>query len=360
MKRITIVMTVILLMLSLLAACGGGKEEGNKEEKEKGCEIAVISESVKADGEAFVNLTWDSAKKFADQNDMVAALYEPEEVSKEAYMASIEKATKDGAKFIILAGSAFETTAYDAQKTYPDIGFMILDGVPHDEKDNYATADNTVSVIFAEEEAGYMAGYAAVKEGYKKLGFLGGQEAPYVKRYGYGFLQGAAAAAAETETKVEMAYRYMGSSEASKDVREVAQQWYKDGTEVIFVSGGPMTDSVVKAAEKAKGKVIATDLDDESLSETVIASASKGIGAAVETVLKSYEDGTFTGGTAFNYAAKNDGVSLQMSDTGFTKFDDKAYKKVFRSLSNGKIELKKDTGVKSISELTGEWVTIKK
>ena len=108
----------------------------------------------------------------------------------------------------MLAGSSLETAAYDAQKAYPDIKFLLVDGVPHDEKDNYSTAANTVSIVFAEEEAGYMAGYAAVKGGYTKLGFMGGQELPYVKRYGYGFVQGAAAAAAETETKVEMRYAY--------------------------------------------------------------------------------------------------------------------------------------------------------
>lgn len=60
----------------------------------------------------------------------------------------------------------------------------MIDGVPHDENNTYATAANMVSVVFAEEEAGYMAGYAAVKEGYTKLGFMGGQALPSVKRYG--------------------------------------------------------------------------------------------------------------------------------------------------------------------------------
>ena len=111
---------------------------------------------------------------------------------------------------IILPGANFETTAYAAQSAYPDVYFLIIDGVPHDGNDNYATSANTVSIIFAEEEAGYLAGYAAVKEGYKNLGFMGGQELPSVKRYGYGFVQGAAAAAAENEEKVTVRYNYNG------------------------------------------------------------------------------------------------------------------------------------------------------
>ena len=100
-------------------------------------------------------------------------------------------------------------------------------------------------------------------------------------------------------------------------------------------------------------------MDQSSLSETVITSAVKGIDSAVETVLKSYIGETFTGGTAFNYAAKNDGVKLEMEKSSFKKFTEENYKKIFNQLKNGKTELKKDTGVGSVTELTGEWVTIK-
>ena len=156
-----------------------------------------------------------------------------------------------------------------------------------------------------------------------------------------------------------MNYRYAGTSGASEDVEKLAAQWYEGGTEVIFVSGGAMTDSVVKAAEKDGGKVIGADLDGGSLSETIIASATKGIDSAVETVLRSYEDGTFVGGTAFNYAAKNDGVMLEMGSSGFSDFSREDYRKMFNQLKNDKIQLKKDTGVDSVSELTGQWVTLK-
>ena len=91
----------------------------------------------------------------------------------------------------------------------------------------------------------------------------------------------------------------------------------------------------------------------------MITSAQKNISIAVEDILKTHVDGKFIGGTAFNYAAKNDGVKLDMATSGFTVFTEKQYKKVFNQLKNGKIELKKDTGVDEVSDLTGEWVTIK-
>lgn len=48
-----------------------------------------------------------------------------------------------------------------------------------------------LSILYAEEQAGYLAGYAAVNEGYTQLGFMGGIAVPAVIRYGYGFIQGA-------------------------------------------------------------------------------------------------------------------------------------------------------------------------
>lgn len=356
MKRILCIIGILVLALAL-AACQEKKPE--KTVEETGCEIAVIAEGP---GEADISVTeatWKSVKAFTDEHELAAGKYEPEEASEEAYLKSIQQAVDDGAGFIVLPGRSFETTAYKAQTSYEDTDFLLIDGVPHDEKNNYATGANTVSVVFAEEEAGYLAGYAAVKEGYTKLGFVGGKEIPEIKRFGYGFVQGAASAAEETGAKVELAYKYAGTFEESDEVKELAAGLYKDGTEVIFACGGLIGNSVVKAAEEAGGKVIGADVDQSGLSDTVITSAEKGIDSAVTTVLKSYVNETFVGGTAFNYAAKNDGVMLETANSGFKLFGEDEYKKVFDKLKAGKIELKKDTGASSVSELAGELVTIK-
>lgn len=356
MKRIVCMITILVLAL-VLASCGNKEKEDKAEEK--GCEVAVIVEDAKAAGGTFSKAVWKSVKSFADEYEIAAGKYKPEDASKEACLASVQKATEDGAKLIVFPGESFAAAVYQAQSSYPDVKFLILDAVPHDESGTYATAANTISIIFAEEEAGYLAGYAAVKDGCTKLGFLGSDAGTGIKRYGYGFVQGAAAAAAEDEVKVELAYKYAGTAEASDEVKAMAADMYGGGTEVVFVCGGSLADSVVKAAEKSSGKVIGADTDRSALSETVITSAEKGIDAAVGNVLKSYKKGTFTGGTAFNYAAKNDGVMLEMENAAFRSFDENAYNKVFRKLKNGKIELKKDTGVSSVSELAGEWVTVK-
>lgn len=357
MKRMVISILTAALLIVSMASCGQKQDSGSSDDNT--CEVAMIAEDRKTDDTSFTQTAWKSVEGFADENEMTAKLYKPDDASEEAYLSAVEKAADDGAGMIVMAGSSFAQTAYSAQTAYPDTDFLLIDGVPHDDSSNYATAGNTVSVIFAEEEAGYMAGYAAVKDGYTKLGFIGGQSLPEIKRYGYGFVQGAAAAAAETETKVEIDYRYAGESEGSDEVQKLAEQWYDGGTEVIFACGGSVSLSVIKAAEKAEGKVIGADFDQSALSEAVITSACKDTDTAVKKVLRSYEDGTFAGGTAFNYAARNNGVSLEMKNSRFRTFSEADYKKLFSQLKNEKVELKKDTAVKSVSELAGEWVTLR-
>lgn len=353
MKRIISVLMIITMVLCMTSCGEPDKKNGKESEK---AEIAMIADSSEIKDGSFTQSIWSCVENFAMDNGLTAERYKTKE---ENYMQTIQKAVENGAKLIIADGSNFETAVYSAQSSYPDVKFLLIDGVPHDEAMNYVNAANTISIIFAEEEAGYLAGYAAVKDGYTKLGFMGGQELPGVKRYGYGFVQGAAAAADELEKKIEMSYIYMGTFESSDDVKKLAADWYKNGTEVIFACGGGMGTSVMKAAEKNNGKVIGVDTDQSSLSASVITSAKKGIDTAVTEMLENYVDDKFIGGTAFNYNAKNSGVSLEMDNGQFKSFKQNDYEKVFKQLKNGKIQLKKDTGVNAVTELTGEWVTIK-
>jgi len=353
MKRSICILLAVLMMMCL-ASCGGA---GNAD-KATGFEVAMISDSGKIENGSFAETVWENVESFAEENALSVECYVPNEPTKEAYLASIESAVNNKAKIIVLAGSEFETTVFSAQGIYPDVFFLLIDGIPHDTGDKYGASANTIGVIFAEEQAGYLAGYAAVKGGYKKLGFMGGEDLPFIKRYGYGFVQGAAAAAQEIEQKIELYYKYNGTLEPSEDVVKAAAGWYDDGVEVIFACGGTMGHSVMEAAEKNRGKVIGADTDQSNLSGTVIASAVKETEVVIYDMLDNYIDGKFVGGTAFNYTAQNDGVNLHM-DSGFTGFGKKDYDDVYKKLKNNEIELKKDTAVDDIRDLTGEWVTIK-
>ncbi len=105
------------------------------------------------------------------------AYYRPTEDSDAARLEQMDNAVNDGAKSIVVAGYLFGNAIAEAQEKYPDVQFLALDVSASDLGDKAPTA-NTALITYNEEQAGYLAGYAAVYDGYKALGFLGGMAVP--------------------------------------------------------------------------------------------------------------------------------------------------------------------------------------
>lgn len=345
---------ITLIVIFSLTACGE-KDKDSEAVEIEGCEVSVIADSNEVQAGSFAESVWESVSKYAQENSLGSECFRPAASDKEAYMDTIEQAVQQGAKLIVLPGSCFEETAYEAQKKYEDVYFLILDGIPHNDDDKYKTGEKTIGVVFAEEEAGYLAGYAAVKDGYTGLGFIGSEKTPEIKRYGYGFIQGVAAADEESGTKISMKYVYESKAE---NIEKQARQWYGEGVGIIFACGSDTDTAVIRAAEAANGKVICADSDKSHLSETVVTSAEKRADAPVEDAVDGYADGNFIGGTAFNYAVKNNGIMLEMENARFSSFDEEQYNAVLAQLKDGKVKLKKDKNVKSVNEFEGEWISI--
>lgn len=344
MKKIFTLLLVFAMIFSL-AACGGGEAapEGEHETADT-YEIAMITDIGSIDDKSFNQGTWEGIVAYAEENDITHKYYKPTEQSTDAYLASIQLAVEGGAKVVVTPGYLFEEPIFIAQDMYPDVAFILIDGNPHNaDFTEYRTNDNAVGIVFAEEQSGYLAGYAAVKDGYTKLGFMGGISVPAVVRFGYGYLQGAEAAAAEMcIDKIDFKYHYTGSFDATPDAQTLAASWYAEGIEVIFGCGGLVGNSVMSAAEAAGKAVIGVDVDQSIESDTVITSAMKGLAAAVQSALDDYYNGTFPGGEALVYGADKGGVQLPMDSSKFENFTQEDYDAVYSALANGEIELIKD------------------
>ena len=243
---------------------------------------------------------------------------------------------------------------------YPDVHFVLIDGNPHNaDYSEFRTEKNAVGIVFAEEQAGFLAGFAAVKDGYTKLGFMGGMAVPAVVRFGYGFVQGAEYAAKELGiTGLTMNYHYTGGFAATPEAQALAASWYSAGVEVIFACGGAVGDSVMAAAEAAGAKVIGVDVDQSAQSETVITSAAKGLAAAVEQTLAAYYAGEFPGGEAQVKDAKLDGVELPMATSRFKTFSQADYDAIFAKLVADEIKLLKDSDIQAVTEIPVAAVTV--
>ncbi|HHU01962.1 MAG TPA: BMP family ABC transporter substrate-binding protein [Christensenellaceae bacterium] len=327
---------------------------------ESGYEIAMVTDIGTIDDKSFNQGTWEGIKEYAEKNNKPYHYYQPTAQSTEIYLDMIEQAVNDGAKVIVTPGFLFEEPIFIAQDMYEDVTFILIDGNPHDANySEYRTEKNAVGIVFAEEQAGFLAGYAAVKDGYTKLGFIGGMAVPAVIRFGYGFVQGAECAAKEMGISgLQMNYHYTGGFEATPEVQTMAAAWYSDGIEVIFACGGLMGNAVMAAAETANAKVIGVDVDQSVQSPSVITSATKGLAAAVVQMLTAYYEGNFPGGEALVLDASFDGVALPMATSQFKTFTQADYDAIYAKLVAGEVDLLKDTDVKDATEIPVTAVTV--
>lgn len=354
MKRIISILIILALALGALTACGTQEDKNDSKNTSDTYEIALITDKGNVDDKSFNQGSWEGLEEFAKANNYSYHYYKPEEASDAGYLATIDLAVKGGAKVIVAPGFLFEVALYEAQTRYPEVKFILLDGAPHTaDYSVYETKDNVASVMYAEEESGYLAGYAAVMDGMRKLGFMGGMSVPAVQAFGYGFLEGAQDAAKELglgPAAVEVIYHYTGNFDENDTNKATAKTMYQEGVEVIFACGGSVGKSVIAAAAESDAKVIGVDVDQRYDSETVITSATKGLGSSVIQVLESiYIDKTWDtfGGTTTYFDAKNDGVGLPTTVIGdenadaFDRFDNftiDQYNAVFARLVDGTVD----------------------
>lgn len=255
-------------------------------------EIALVTDVGNIDDKSFNEGSWNGVKQYAEENKITYAYYRPSEDTTAARVETIKTAIDDkGAKIVVCPGYLFEEAIYELQDLYPETNFLLLDGEPHTpDYQTYKTSPNVHCILYKEEQAGYLAGYAAVMDGYRKLGFLGGMAVPAVVRYGYGYVLGADAAAKEkglAAGDVSIKYWYCGGFGPTDDIKTKMSGWYTEGTEVVFACGGGIYLSATAAAEEAGKKVIGVDVDQSAESNTIITSAMKELTLSVKLSLES-------------------------------------------------------------------------
>lgn len=327
--------------------------EAAAEESAGGYELALVTDLGTIDDKSFNQGAWEGLTQYAEEAGVTYKYYQPQEATTDSYVETIGLAVEGGAKLVVCPGYLFETPVYLAQEQYPDVTFILLDGEPHSEDySDYVTGSNTMAILFQEDQPGYLAGYAAVKDGMTQLGFMGGMAVPAVVRFGYGFVQGADAAAAEMGVNVDIRYHYTGAFAATPEAQAMAASWYQNGTEVIFGCGGAVGNSVMAAAEEANAKVIGVDVDQSYESDTVITSAMKKLSVSVYDGIKAFYDGSFPGGSTTIFSAENDGIGLPMDTSKFTNFTQADYDEIVASLVDGSITISNDVSDTTTADLT--------
>ena len=326
MKKILTFVLAALMVIACFSftACGNGNDETKDTSDTKGTDVvdseskeeskeddvipsdskvAMVTDYGDITDESFNQTTYEACKAFCEAKGIDFKYYKPAGDNTADRVSSIETAIADGYNVIVMPGYAFGGAIVEAAPQYKDVKFIALDvskgdlleagvaakGEKYDYNpdnwnlEDYVDMENVYCAIYQEELCGYMAGYAAVKLGYTKLGFLGGMAVPAVIRYGYGFVQGVDAAAADMDIEVEVNYVYGGQFYGDADITAVMDTWYQGGTEIVFACGGGIYTSAGEAAEKAGGKIIGVDVDQKAIIDgkygegITVTSAMKGL-----------------------------------------------------------------------------------
>ncbi len=330
-------------------------------------EIAFVTDVGALHDKSFNEGTWNGVKLYAAQNDKTYKYYQPaneDQATDDDRYEAMSQAVANGAEVVVCAGYLQEAAIRRAATEFPEVNFIFIDGYSlNDEAGNVLA--NVAGVNFNEEQCGYLAGYAVVKEGFTQLGFSGGGGGTNAAccRYGYGYLQGASAAAEEmgVDVTVNYSWQYGGAFQASPELQSMIAGWYTNGTEIVFACGGSMFSSITSAASANDGWVIGVDVDQSSQSDTVVTSAMKGIDQAAILCLGHHYDGTWeeVGGKTTTLGAAQDAVGLPTDTWSLENFSVEEYETLFASIKDGSLVIDAeypvdDSGMDNAASLNGE------
>ncbi|MDD3129789.1 MAG: BMP family ABC transporter substrate-binding protein [Candidatus Izemoplasmatales bacterium] len=346
MKKVFVLLLAVL-SLTLFIGCNGETSSTTTTTADgtattdpfEGEKIVLITDKGDITDKSFNQGAYEGVQNYATEMGIEYGYLKPTDATDAYYISAIETAINDGATVIVTPGYLFEPAINIVQSQFPDVKFILLDGNPANATDG-TLGENVYSIFYAEEQVGFLAGYVAVMEGWRHLGFMGGMAVPAVQRYGHGYVQGAAKAAEElglAADAITIEYLYTGDFVASPEVQAAAATMYSNGVDVIFACGGAVGQSVMAAAAKAGDKhVIGVDVDQSADSPTVVTSAMKSLSLSVEQALQAiYEDGTWEedfGGVSVILGAAEGGVGMPEDFSKFDNFTKADYDSLFAKL----------------------------
>lgn len=368
-KKLVSLFLVASMAATMLAGCGSSDAKDNSNDANATEDAANAGDSAKADNsddkiamitdsgditdESFNQITWETCVAYGEENGVETEYYKPAEDTDEERINAIDLAISEGATVVVMPGYLFGPAIAEEQDIYPDVKFIAVDVTESDivnlSGDSVGISDNVYICSFQEEQAGYLAGYAAVKDGYTDLGFLGGIAVPAVIRYGFGYVQGINDAAEELGVDVNVKYYYGGQFYGDDSITARMEGWYKDGTQVVFACGGGIYTSAVDAAKDYDGKLIGVDVDQRpTIGDSCITSAMKGLGSAVTSALDAYFGGNWDtiGGKSEQLGLTQGdyiGLPTDADSWGFTTFTTDEYEEVLAGIKDGSIEVSNDT-----------------
>jgi len=217
------------------------------------------------------------------------------------YVPNLQTAAAHGDNLVIAVGFLMESAVEKVAKAFPNTNFAIIDSGPA------KPIPNLKSLLFHEQDGGYIAGYlAGLVTKTNVVSTVGGQKIPPVDHYIAGFQAGAKAA----DPKVTTLNAYSQSFTNQAACKELALNQIAQHSDVVFqVAGGCGLGALSAAKEKGVWGV-GVDADQSYLGPFILTSAVKKVDVAVFDTIKQIQAGTFKGGTTDFFTAQNNGAGI--------------------------------------------------
>ena len=341
-----------------LSATNEENQPSSEEQVEKKAEIVFIYEGALFDG--YLNQRFfEDAKEYAEANEKTFTYLQSPSEDYNGYFETYNHAVKMGAKIIITTCNYLDVVE-EISKKNPSIKFVVIKhdavpfyriGDPFDpiiEWNNYEAKENFTYVNWNDYESAYIAGYLAVKEGFKNIGAALDASLIYNK-FGYYYIQGINDAAKDIEgVMCKITNRY--TEDYSGEYLSKIFNWYSTGTDVVYACGSSISFDLVKAAAEAvyKSSIIGAFGDKYNLSNRVITSTimnSDSCKTPVKNILEQFYNNEWDrvlNKQKIEVDAKENAGGIAYHKDRISKFTENDYSALLQDFRDDKIKIDDD------------------
>lgn len=269
--------------------------------------VGLVTDAGQIDDGTFNQYAYEGLMKAAQEYGFEPTIVVTD--SRDDYEDNLRQVIEAGCTLVIAVGSTMGPSVERVAVRYPDVHFVAVDYDPDPD------AKNVTGLLFAEDQAGFLAGsLAGLVCATGKVGFVGGEDVPAVRRFQRGFKHGLE----HTYPGARVADTYTDSFTDEEAGEAAGRQLVADGADVVFSAAGQSGGGAIRAAAQEGAWVIGVDQDQWVTTfeegnvpgaDRLLTSAVKRVDHAVyEAVQRAAQGRLRSGGIRFDLS--NDGVGL--------------------------------------------------
>ena len=320
-----ILMAAFVLILGVVAAgCGdddddsGSGGSASTQEDKPAIKVGIVTDIGGLNDRSFNQLANEGLERAKSELGVEGRALTSE--SDADYIPNLSTLAQQKYDLIVGVGFLMSDAVATVAKQFPDTNFAIIDFPSGALKGKPA---NVRGLLFKENEAGYLVGYAAAlylkdKGGDQVISSVGGQDLPAVQAYIAGYQAGAKAVTPDIKTLNGYSQDFVDQAKC----KEIALNQIAEGSQVVFQVAGQCGLGALDAAKEKGVLGIGVDADQGYLGDHILTSAQKKVDVAVFETAKAVQDGTFKGGEDQLFDLKNDGVTYGKLNADGEKYAD--------------------------------------